>query len=68
MILIIAPMRLFWGVRLQRSLKLRLIAVFTTTAITTVVGLYHSYTVFRVGEAALGEVMSSTIQVRDTSV
>ncbi|KAJ7651150.1 hypothetical protein FB45DRAFT_1018503 [Roridomyces roridus] len=60
-ILIIAPLRLLWGVRLQRALKLRLMAVFTTSAITTVVSLYHDITVLRIG--GIPEVIAATIQV-----
>ncbi|KAJ7651147.1 hypothetical protein FB45DRAFT_820627 [Roridomyces roridus] len=60
-ILIVAPLKLIYRVRLERSLKLRLMAVFATTAITTAVSIYHAYIVFRFG--GFKEVMAATIQI-----
>ncbi|KAJ7040558.1 hypothetical protein C8F04DRAFT_1032308 [Mycena alexandri] len=60
-ILIAAPMRLLWGVQLQRGLKLRLRAVFATTSIATAVSLYHAYCVLRIG--GITEFLAATIQL-----
>ncbi|KAJ7605107.1 hypothetical protein DFH06DRAFT_260841 [Mycena polygramma] len=60
-ILIAAPMRLLWRVQLQRGLKLRLRAVFATTAIATAVSLYHAYCVIRFG--GLRELVAAAVQL-----
>ncbi|KAJ7612722.1 hypothetical protein FB45DRAFT_939614 [Roridomyces roridus] len=60
-VLIAAPMHLLWGARLQRSLKLRLIAVFAATAIMTAVSLYHDYTIYLYG--GLAEAFAANLQV-----
>ncbi|KAJ7616094.1 hypothetical protein FB45DRAFT_1064235 [Roridomyces roridus] len=60
-ILIAAPLHLLWGVRLQRSLKLRLIAVFASTAVMTAVSLYHDYTIYLFG--GLPEAFAANLQV-----
>ncbi|KAG7441922.1 uncharacterized protein BT62DRAFT_1079673 [Guyanagaster necrorhizus] len=59
-ILIVAPIRLLWRVHLESSTKIRLMAVFGTTLITTAVSLYHAYVVFRIG--GLPEARAATIQ------
>ncbi|THH14919.1 hypothetical protein EW146_g5485 [Bondarzewia mesenterica] len=59
-ILIFAPINLIWSVRLNKVLKIRLVAVFATTSITTAVSLYHAYAVFRVG--GLTEGVAATVQ------
>ncbi len=60
-ILIVAPIRLLWRIHLESSTKIRLMAVFGTTLITTAVSLYHAYAVFRIG--GLSEALAATIQV-----
>jgi len=60
-ILIAAPMRLLWRVQLDRGLKLRLRAVFATTAIGTAVSLYHAYCVLKFG--GLLEFLAATVQL-----
>ncbi|KAI5996854.1 hypothetical protein F5J12DRAFT_346810 [Pisolithus orientalis] len=42
-ILIIAPFRLIYRVRLTKAQKIRLLSVFSTSAITTIVSLVHAY-------------------------
>ncbi|KAJ6457014.1 hypothetical protein C8R47DRAFT_185371 [Mycena vitilis] len=59
--LIAAPTRLLWRARLQRSLKVRLLAVFATTAIGTIVSLYHAYCVIRFG--GIPEFLAATVQL-----
>ncbi|KAJ6472838.1 hypothetical protein C8R47DRAFT_720390 [Mycena vitilis] len=59
-ILIAAPMRLLWRVPLPRGLKLRLRAVFATTAIATAVSLYHAYCVMRFG--GIPELVAAAVQ------
>lgn len=59
-ILIVAPIRLLWRIHLESSTKIRLMAVFGTTLITTAVSLYHAYAVFRIG--GLSEALAATIQ------
>ncbi|KAJ7605106.1 hypothetical protein DFH06DRAFT_1348848 [Mycena polygramma] len=59
-ILIAAPMRLLWRVQLHRGLKLRLRAVFATTAIGTAVSLYHAYCVMRFG--GIPELVAAAVQ------
>ncbi|KAJ7648078.1 hypothetical protein FB45DRAFT_783063 [Roridomyces roridus] len=60
-ILIAAPLQLLWGARLQRTLKLRLIAVFASTSALTAVSLYHDYTIFLFG--GLPEAFAANLQV-----
>ncbi|KAJ7634731.1 hypothetical protein FB45DRAFT_909702 [Roridomyces roridus] len=60
-ILIATPVRLLLSSRLQRALKLRLVAVFATTSITTAVALYHSYTIISLG--GVTEVFAANIQI-----
>ncbi|PCH34899.1 hypothetical protein WOLCODRAFT_139640 [Wolfiporia cocos MD-104 SS10] len=59
-ILIIAPVRMVWGVRLSRAQKIRLIAIFSTTMITTAVGLDHAYWILKNG--GLVEVLAAVIE------
>jgi len=60
-ILIAAPMYLFWRLQVRQKLKLRLRAVFATTSISTAVSLYHAYCVLQFG--GLPEFLAATIQL-----
>ncbi|KAJ7612646.1 hypothetical protein FB45DRAFT_302222 [Roridomyces roridus] len=60
-ILIGAPLSLLWGSRLQRGLKIRLIAVFASTAIMTATSLYHDFTIYVFG--GLQEAFAANLQV-----
>ncbi|EPQ59062.1 hypothetical protein GLOTRDRAFT_33368, partial [Gloeophyllum trabeum ATCC 11539] len=48
-VLIGAPLKLIWKVKLTRTQKIRIFAVFSTTTIATAVSLYHSYAILRYG-------------------
>ncbi|KAH9841069.1 uncharacterized protein C8Q71DRAFT_437379 [Rhodofomes roseus] len=61
--LIIAPVRLVWGVKLSWTQKMRIIAIFSSSFITTAVSLYHASTVLRGGglPEALGAVIEPSV-------
>ncbi|CCL99491.1 uncharacterized protein FIBRA_01509 [Fibroporia radiculosa] len=59
-ILIVAPIRLVWGIKLTRPQKIRVIAVFSSTSLTTAVSLNHASWVLRDG--GLIEALASVIQ------
>ncbi|KAJ7736260.1 hypothetical protein B0H16DRAFT_121800 [Mycena metata] len=61
LMLIAAPIRLFWNLQLQQKLKTRLRAVFATTFISTAVSLYHASCVLKGG--GLPEFLAATIQL-----
>ncbi|KZT28367.1 hypothetical protein NEOLEDRAFT_1109272 [Neolentinus lepideus HHB14362 ss-1] len=48
-ILVVAPIKLVWRLKLSRPQKIRLISVFLATFMSTAVSLYHAYTVLRLG-------------------
>ncbi|TFK55475.1 hypothetical protein OE88DRAFT_623598 [Heliocybe sulcata] len=48
-ILVSAPLKLIWRVKLSRSQKIRIMAVFSSTAIATAVSLYHAYAILKFG-------------------
>jgi len=47
--LIFMPLRLVWRIRLNRAQKIRIMAIFSTTIITTSVALDHSFFLLRAG-------------------
>ncbi|THH16263.1 hypothetical protein EW146_g4347 [Bondarzewia mesenterica] len=59
-ILVFSPIRLIWSVRLDKITKIRLIAVFATSAITTVVSMFHAYAILRI--PGLTEALAATIE------
>ncbi|TFK55489.1 hypothetical protein OE88DRAFT_1641386 [Heliocybe sulcata] len=48
-ILVSAPLKLVWRVKLTRPRKIRIMAVFSSTAVATAVSLYHAYAILRFG-------------------
>jgi len=58
--LIVMPLRLVWKVRLNRAQRIRIMAIFSTTIITTSVALNHAYFVLR-GEGLI-EVFAALIE------
>ena len=60
-ILIFAPVRLVWRVRLSLPQKIRATAIFSATTLSTAVSLYHASWVLRDG--GLNEAMAAVIQV-----
>ncbi|KAG1819111.1 uncharacterized protein BJ212DRAFT_72835 [Suillus subaureus] len=58
--LIVAPFFLIYKVRLSRSQKVRILSVFSTSAITTIVSLTHAYYIFAGG--GLKEVMAAIVE------
>ncbi|KAG1770339.1 hypothetical protein EV702DRAFT_1140027 [Suillus placidus] len=48
-ILILAPFRLIYKVRLTKAQKIRILAIFSTSAITSIVSLAHAYYVLTAG-------------------
>ncbi|KIO02108.1 hypothetical protein M404DRAFT_59936, partial [Pisolithus tinctorius Marx 270] len=60
-ILILAPFRLIYKVRLTKAQKIRLLSVFSTSAVTTVVSLIHAYYVLTDGE--LKETIAGIVEV-----
>ncbi|KAG1886530.1 hypothetical protein F4604DRAFT_1276779 [Suillus subluteus] len=59
-ILILAPIRLIYKVRLTRAQKIRIIAIFSTSAITTVVSLAHAYYVL--SDGGLKEAVAAMVE------
>ncbi|KAG2095711.1 uncharacterized protein F5147DRAFT_717943 [Suillus discolor] len=59
-ILIVAPFSLIYKVRLSRSQKVRILAVFSTSAVTTIVSLTHAYYILSGG--GLREVMAGIVE------
>ncbi|KAF9463858.1 hypothetical protein BDZ94DRAFT_1308357 [Collybia nuda] len=47
--LIAFPMRLLWNLRVSKGQRLRLLLIFSTSIITSIVSLVHAYYVLRVG-------------------
>jgi hypothetical protein len=60
-ILISTPIMLIMGVKLSRSERTRIIAVFSTSAIVTVVCINHAYWVIKYG--GIREAQAAVIQV-----
>jgi len=58
--LILAPFRLVYRVRLSRAQKIRIVSIFSTSAITTIVSLVHAYYVFTNG--GLKEAMAALFE------
>ncbi|KAG2356334.1 hypothetical protein BDR07DRAFT_1339941 [Suillus spraguei] len=58
--LIIAPFFLIYKVRLSKTQKVRILSVFSTSAITTIVSLTHAYYIFAGG--GLKEVMAAIVE------
>ncbi|KAI5996839.1 hypothetical protein F5J12DRAFT_725483, partial [Pisolithus orientalis] len=61
MILILAPFRLIYKVRLTKAQKIRLLSVFSTSAITTIVSLVHAYYVLTDG--GLKVILAAIVEV-----
>jgi hypothetical protein len=59
-ILILAPFRLIYKVRLTRVQKIRILAIFSTSAITTIVSLAHAYYVL--SDGGLKEAVAAMIE------
>jgi len=60
-ILIVAPFRLIYKVRLSQHQKIRILSIFSTSAITTVVSLAHAYYVF--SDGGLKESLAAMVEV-----
>ena len=60
-LLIIIPCRLVYKVRLSRSQKIRIISIFSASAITTVVCLVHAYYLFT--QAGITEGVTAVVEV-----
>ncbi|PPQ82833.1 hypothetical protein CVT25_009208 [Psilocybe cyanescens] len=59
-ILILAPTRLVWRTKLSHAQKIRVIAIFSTTLITTAISLNHAYFVLKWG--GLQEALAAVLQ------
>ncbi|KAG0702267.1 hypothetical protein DFH29DRAFT_509122 [Suillus ampliporus] len=59
-ILILAPFRLIYKVRLTRAQKIRILSIFSTSAITTVVSLAHAYYVL--SDGGLKEALAAMVE------
>lgn len=59
--LILAPSRLVYKVRLSRAQKIRILSIFSASAITTIVSLVHAYYVLSDGE--LKEAVAALFEV-----
>ncbi|KAG2040527.1 hypothetical protein BDR03DRAFT_949015 [Suillus americanus] len=59
-ILILAPFRLIYKVRLTRTQKIRILAIFSTSAITTIVSLAHAYYVL--SDGGLKEAVAAMVE------
>ena len=62
MVLIVAPVKLIWRIRLPLATKIRLISIFASTLVTTAVSLYYIWALFKIG--GLTEEWAATIHVR----
>ena len=60
-LLIIIPCQLVYKIRLSRSQKIRVLSIFSASAITTVVCLVHSYYLFT--QAGITESVTATVEV-----
>lgn len=60
-ILIYAPIQFIWGTRFPQTIKIRLIAVFAATLITTAMSFYYIYTLLKV--RGIAEDFAAVIQV-----
>ncbi|KAG2035792.1 hypothetical protein BDR03DRAFT_983437 [Suillus americanus] len=60
-ILILAPFRLIYKVRLTKVQKIRILAIFSTSAITTIVSLTHAYYVL--SDGGLKEAVAAMVEV-----
>ncbi|KAI6156773.1 hypothetical protein BKA82DRAFT_1002503 [Pisolithus tinctorius] len=60
-ILILAPFRLIYKVRLTKAQKIRLMSIFSTSAATTVVSLTHAYYVY--SDGGLKEVIAAVVEL-----
>lgn len=65
-VLIVAPIRLVWRVRLSMAQKIRVIAIFSSTMLSTAVSLNHASWVIRGG--GLMEAMAAVIQTAVTLI
>ena len=61
LVLIVAPLRLLWDIQLRPALRVRLMAIFSTSIITTIVSLVHAVIVLRIG--GLEEAMAAIFEV-----
>ncbi|KAG2040536.1 hypothetical protein BDR03DRAFT_1031361 [Suillus americanus] len=59
-ILILAPFRLIYKVRLTKAQKIRILAIFSTSAITTIVSLAHAYYVL--SDGGLKEAVAAMVE------
>ncbi|KAF8164765.1 hypothetical protein B0H34DRAFT_670777 [Crassisporium funariophilum] len=59
-ILILAPLRLAWKTNLSRAQKIRIMAIFSTTFITTAISMNHVYFVLKTG--GLPEALAAVLQ------
>ncbi|KAI5996847.1 hypothetical protein F5J12DRAFT_957417 [Pisolithus orientalis] len=60
-ILILAPIRLIYRVRLTKAEKIRLLSIFSTSSATTIVSLAHAYYVL--SDGGLKEVIAAAVEV-----
>ncbi|KAG1866211.1 hypothetical protein F4604DRAFT_1779364 [Suillus subluteus] len=59
-VLILAPFRLIYKVRLTKAQKIRILAIFSTSAITTVVSLVHAY--YILSDGGLKEAVAAIVE------
>lgn len=59
-VLILAPFRLIYKVRLTKAQKIRILAIFSTSTITTVVSLVHAY--YILSNEGLKEAMAAMVE------
>ncbi|KAI6156816.1 hypothetical protein BKA82DRAFT_148391, partial [Pisolithus tinctorius] len=60
-ILILAPFRLIYNIKLTKAQKIRLLSTFSTSAVTTVVSLSHAY--YALNDGGLKAIMAATVEV-----
>jgi len=60
-ILVLAPVRLVWRIKLTPAQKIRVISIFSTTLVTTAISLNHAYFVLKWG--GLQEALAAVMQV-----
>ncbi|KAI5996831.1 hypothetical protein F5J12DRAFT_346201 [Pisolithus orientalis] len=60
-ILILAPFRLIYNIKLTKAQKTRLLSIFSTSVVTTVVSLSHAY--YALIDGGLKAIMAATVEV-----
>lgn len=64
-ILVIAPVKLLWNIRVSRALRIRLITVFSMSIVTTIVSLCQNY--YLIHDGGVRDFIVSHVEVSSLS-